>query len=385
VIYLGFLPKLAYASLAGTARQLDGRKCLGRADVSPDMHQVSFTGPMTVAWHDQPEKSVPVRATDFGCAADEQIVVRDIYTNQVAAGKASGIRLDFSGGALYIEGSRQLAAIAQAEMAGSIDRREMMLNRGESATVTLPAPKEATTHVLVQPGVQVLAAVMPQAAGGQREVRLSAPQDCERTSGLVRIVTRFPKGSFGLFADHEVTRSVAVTVGEPNLIPDGGFFLGNLDEWMPQRTSPYTWDAQVGHAAPGSLRLDAPFDRRLVYWNVRPVKGRPMKLRCWVKTENFIGGVATLNACFFGTDKWLGTICLATNGPTGEIEKGWNMIEQPGRMLSGTTDWTPVEATLRADQIPADTDHIAFFIDVSKGGTGRLWIDDLDLWQPKGG
>jgi len=48
VLYLGFLPKLSYAALAGVAKQLDGRKCLGRVNLTRDLHQVSFEGPLAV-------------------------------------------------------------------------------------------------------------------------------------------------------------------------------------------------------------------------------------------------------------------------------------------------------------------------------------------------
>ena len=384
VLYLGFLPKLAYASLAALAHELDGRKCLGRADITPELHQVSFVGPVAAIWHDQPDQSKPVAATEIGCGADEQIAVRDMFGNAVAAGKAAGIRLDFSQGALYLAGSQQLAAIAQAEVAADPDIREIMLERGKSVTVHLPAIPQGTTIVRTQPTVPVSAQVVSVAAGAKREVVLAVAPDVQRVSGQVAIVTHFPKGTFGLANDRDVTRAVAVTLGEPNLIRDGGFFGGDLSEWAPQRISPYAFDAQVGHTAPGSMRLDGPFDRRLVHWNIKPVAGRPIKLSCWVKAERLSGCTVTLSLAFFAPDKWLVTPCLATSGAPGEIEGGWQTIAGCGKMPLGTNDWTLVEATLPADKVPAGMANAAFVVDAKGGGEGRLWLDDIDLWQPGG-
>ena len=383
VLYLGFLPKLSYAALAALAHELDGHKCLGRADITPELHQVSFAGPVTAIWHDRPEQSRPVAATEIGCGPDEQIAVRDMFGNAVVSGKASGIRVDFSRGALYVAGSRQLAAIAQAEVAADPDTRETMLERGKSVTVRLPAAAGVTTLVKTQPTVPVSAKMAPVAPGAKREVVLSVAPDVQRVSGQVAIVSHFPKGTFGLAGDRDVTRAVAVTLGEPNLIRDGGFFVGDLSEWAPQRDSLYAYDAQVGHNAPGSLRLDGPFDRRLVHWNTKPVVGRPIRLSCWVKSERLSVATVTLSLAFFGPDKWLVTPCLATSGAAGEIEGGWKTIDGYAKIPLGTNDWTLVTATLPADQVPAGLANAAFVLDVKGGGEGRLWLDDIDLWQPE--
>jgi len=173
-----------------------------------------------------------------------------------------------------------------------------------------------------------------------------------------------------------------VTIGEPNLLHDGRFFLGNLFSWSPERTSPYTWDSDVGHAAPGSLRLNAPFDRRLVHWGLSPQAGRPMRLRGWVRTDRLERCHVTLNLALFGPEKWLTTWCLATTDGAGEIESGWRTVEEPGRIPTGTADWTLVEATLAPELIPSEANRAAFSVDAS-GGEGRIWLDDLDLWQPE--
>jgi hypothetical protein len=181
----------------------------------------------------------------------------------------------------------------------------------------------------------------------------------------------------------EVIRTVSVTIGEPNLLHDGGFSLGNLLVWSPERTSLYTWDPEVGHAMPGSLRLDAPFDRRLVHWGLSPQAGRPVKLCGWVKTDRLEGCHVTLNLALFGPEKWLTTWCLATTDGAGEIESGWRTVEKFGWLPTKTTEWTSIEAFLPAAQIPSEANRAAFFVDVKGGGQGRMWIDDLDLWQPE--
>jgi hypothetical protein len=385
VLYLGFLPKLSYAALAGVAREIDGRDCLGCQDLTDYLHQVSFTGPVAVVWDDHGTKAEELSATDLGCLPDERLTVCDMFGNQVAAGQARTIKADLSHGPLYIEGSRELAARAQAERAAEPDRREVMLGAGASSTVSMPASHDAKITVEIQPGLPVTATVRAAAQGMGQVVVLSASADLKRASGLVRIRARFGKGTFGLAGPFEVARTIAVTAGEPDFIPDGGFFLGNLYEWTPQRNSPYAWDGEVGHAGPGSLRLDGPFDRRLVHWGVRPVAGRPVKLRCWIKAEGFSGATATLSLACFAPDKWLHTWCLSTNGKLGEIEGGWTTVDACGKIPTGTTDWTLVEGTIPADQIPPGTDNAAFVVDVIGGGQGKLWIDDLDLWQPAAG
>ena len=381
VLYLGFLPKLSYAALAAVAAQIDGRACLGRQDITKHLHQVSFSGPVALVWHDNPQEAPQIRATVLGCLPDEHVVVRDVFGNTVASGAASQIILDLSAGPHYVTGSRQLAALARAEAAATPDCREVSLRPGQSAIVRVAVPHEAEVTAEV-PGLPVEAAVRRDRARGCAVV-LSAPAGAARASGVVRLRVRFVKGSLGLATPYEVTRAIPVAVGEPSLIRDGSFLCGNLDEWTPERSSLYALDAEVGHAAPGSLRLEAPFDRRLVHWGIRPVGGRAMKFTGWVKTADLADALVTFNISFFAPERWLETWCLATTGPIGEIEAGWRTLHEPAHIPLGTADWTALEATLPAELIPKEATSAAFFVDVSGGGRGRLWVDDLDLWQPE--
>jgi len=383
VLYLGFLPKLSYATLAGVARELDGRKCLGREDITRNLHQISFEGPVAVVWHDSPTAGIETPATELGCLPDEQVTVRDMFANALVARRAGEVKLSLAQGPFYVEGSRELAGIAQAEQAVEVRQTEMSVEPGRPAVVPIVAPAEARVTAEVQPGVPVAAAVSGAGADGARTLTVTVAAAVRRTSGLVRLRARFEPPSFGVRRPREVVRAVSVTVGEPNLIRDGAFFLGNVLEWAPERTSPYAWDGAVGHDAAGSLRLDGPFDRRLVHWDIAPKPGQPMHLRGWVRAQGVTDCRATLNIALFGPDKWLTTWCLATSGLPGEIEGGWRTVDRLGRMPTGTADWALVEAMVAPEQIPPEATKGAFFIDV-KGGQGTLWIDDLDLWQTSG-
>ena len=381
VLYLGFVPKLSYAALAGVAHEVDGRRCLGRVEVGPRRHMVAFEGPVATVWSDDPKEAERPLATEIGCWGDERITVRDQFTNRIAAGRADRVRLDLPRGPLYIEGSDELAGIAQAESAVQPAQREVILQPGSTALVALAAPREAAVAVEGPPGVA--AQVQPGPAGGDQEwaLTVTAEPSTERASGLVQVRVTIRPGLFGLRGGRDVVRTLPVSVGPPNLLTDGGFALGNLLVWAPERTSGYAWDAEVGHNGPGSLRLEAPFDRRLVHWGLKPTPGVPLRLRCWVKATDLGGAAVTLNLALFGADRWLTTWCLATTGPEGEIEGGWRTIPGCAHLPSGTSDWALVETTLPGELVPADTAAAAFFVDAKGPGPGTVWLDDLDLWE----
>jgi len=392
VLYLGFLPKLSYAALAGVSQELDGRECLGQTRVTetrlPDkalgLHQVSFSGPLALVWSDHPERAAEVPATELGCLAEERIELRDAYTNPVVSRRAGDVVLDLSRGPVYLEGSAQLAGIAQAERATRVESEKVTVSPGASVRVGVEAPEGADLSAEMQPGVAATAEVNA-ARQGEWAVVVSAPEGAQRGAGIVTVRARLAAGTMGLAAPVTVERRLSVSIGEPNLLRDGGLQASNLSQWTPERTSAYSWDGTTGHVAPGSLRLDAPFDRRLVHWGLQPVVGKPMRVSAWVKTRDLGGGLVTLNMAFFGADKWLGSWTLAASGPTGEREPNWGTIAEPGRIPSGTTDWALVEAELPGVDVPEGTVKAAFYIDAAEGGAGSVWFDDLDLWQPEGG
>ncbi|MCE5215617.1 hypothetical protein LLH03_01190 [bacterium] len=388
VLYLGFLPKLSYAALAGVSHELDGRECLGRAEIGGrrasdqdlGLHQVSFAGPVAVVWADHPERAAQVPATELGCLASERLQVRDAFTNPVAAGLAGDLRLDLSHGPLYVQGSAQMAAAVRVQQSVSLSTAQVSLSPGDKARVAVQAPGEADVTAEPSPDLAVTTQVT-RAEDGTRTVVLSADAETDRASGVVLVRARFARGSMGLLTPLVVERELAVSIGAPNLLRDGGLQAPGLSQWTPERTSPYSWDAAVSHSGLGSLRLEGPFDRRLVHWHITPTAGRAMKVRAWARSRDLAGGLVTLNVAFFG-DKWLGSWCLAATGPVGELETGWRVLPDLGRLPSGTTDWTLVEAVLPAESIPAGAATAAFYIDAKGGGSGTIWFDDLDLWQP---
>lgn len=375
VLYLGFAPKLSYAALAGTAREIDDRRCLGRADLTRDLHQVSFEGPVAVVWHDREERAEPLLATALGCLPGEWIVVRDLYTNQVSAGRAGETAIDLSHGPVYLEGSAQMAGVAACEAAFRLPQQALSVLPGATVTLDLEAPADVAATVTADPDFPA-SCTLEQGA-----VRISVPADAGRVFGTLRVSATFAAGTLSLAAPHTVERLLHVTTGAPNLARDGSFSRGDVSEWTPERTSPYAWDATVGCAAPGSLRIEGPFDRRLVHWNVTPATGRELRLRCQVRTEDLDGCLATLNVAAFGPEGWLGTWCLARTTPADGREPGWPTIEHPGAIPEGTVEWTLVDGALAPGPLPAGADRLALFLDAS-GGTGRLWLDDVDLYQP---
>jgi hypothetical protein len=211
-------------------------------------------------------------------------------------------------------------------------------------------------------------------------VALQAAPGTPRAFARVRVTTRFPLGAFGLLKPLAVTRWIVVTVGAPNLVRDGGFDRGSVAEWTPERTSAFAHDRGEGKQAEGSLRLDGPFDRRLVHWNVELKPGRPVRLRCWLKTRNLNDAAVTLSVALFGGKGWIGSHCLASTTPDRDIDPNWRVVAGCARIPLGTNEWTLLTSTLPADSITQGVSKAALFIDAAGGG-GSLWIDDVDLWQ----
>jgi hypothetical protein len=372
VLYLGFLPKLSYVALAGVAQELDDRRCAGLVDVTRTLHQVSFEGPISVVWSDDPAQAASVPATAVGCAPGERLTVRDLFTNRIASGRAGKMHLDLSAGPVYVEGSRQLAAVAEVESAFTVEPETLALKPGGQGRLAVQTPAGATLG-LDQPSALSVANAVP---GDTSVMVVSVGANAPRGEHYLRLWAHAEAGVRGLLEPIDIARTVRVTVGEPNLIRDGSFALGNLLEWSPERTSPYVLDTEVGHAAPGSLRLDGPFDRRLVQFSLPVAPSRPLRLSCWVKAESLTDCEVTLNLALFAQDHWLNSPCLASTRPPAGAPNAVATIP------SGTSDWTLVEATLPAELIPEESKTGAFYIDAKGDTSGRVWFDDLDLWQP---
>ncbi len=385
VLYLGFLPKLAYAALAGFAKMVDGRRCLGYANNTREgWRQVSFVGPVAAAWcgNVRQDQKNRVPATRLGCLPQERISVRDMYTNLISRGNAAGVALDFSHGPLYIEGSRQMAGLASAEMAFRVEPEELTMGVSRTAMIALTAPPETKISATPYPNSEISARVLLNRGTGKKQIMVTveAGEKPYRVFGVLAVQTTFDPPSMGLLKPAPIVRFVPITAGGgPNLIRDGGFYQHGLSTWTPQGNSAFALDTKIGHARPGCLRLHAPFHLRLVQWNIYPERGKPLHLKFWVKTENLAGCLITANLAWFGAPngKWIETWRLATNGNA--KTPGRQTIGGVGR-IPNNTDWMSVAVAV--PPMPPKADKAAFFIDARDGGTGIIYFDDLDLWQP---
>jgi hypothetical protein len=379
VLYLGLLPKLAYAALAGAAWELDGHSCLGAGRLGPGLRVVAFSGPIAVLWAEKQSGQRSISATQAGCAPDERIVVRDLLANRIAEGPASRIRLDLTRGPVTIEGSRELAAALRVRDLARPDQPEADLTPGIPHLVPLRAPAGASVTVRSDPRTGIVAHAVKGRAGWS--VSMTARGVAEREHGPVRITVRFPAGVLGLTRPRTVSSEIRAVVGAPSLLAGGEFQHGGTDAWSAERASPYLRDPAVGHDEPGCLRLDGPFDRRLVYWGALPKAGKPLKMRVWVRTRALSGARVTVSLALFGEKGWLRTWCLASTEPNRDIEPSWRVVPGCGAIPNGTSEWTAVEARLPADLLTTEVTKTAFFIDATGGGSGSIWFDDFDLWQ----
>ncbi len=126
----------------------------------------------------------------------------------------------------------------------------------------------------------------------------------------------------------------------------------------------YTVDPKVGHAKPGSLRIDAAGGARPVEVRDgaspfgRLFDGHALELNVWVRTEGLDGTF---------------TVSLETYPKPVKVES---------QKFTGTTDWTRV--TLRLRPQPMDYFvNLALKIDAQRGAKGSVWVDDVSL-QPVG-
>jgi hypothetical protein len=378
VLYLGLLPKLAYASLAGAASELDCRSCLGAGRLDPGLRVVAYAGQVAVIWAEKELRQRSVSATQAGCAPDERIVVRDLLANRIAAGPASRIRLDLTRGPLYVEGSRELATALRVQTAAQPDRSEADLMPGRPQIVLLRAPASASVTVRCDPRTGIVAKAVRRKA--RWAVAVSARGVAEREHGSVRVTVKFPAGALGLRSPRTVSSEIWAGAGAPSLLPIE-FRHGGTDAWSPERAGPYARDPAVGHYEPGCLRLDGPFDRRLVYWGALPRAGRPLNMRVWVRTRSLTGAKVTVSLALFGDKGWLRTWCLASTDPARGNDPSWRAVPNCGAIPTGTSEWTSVEATLPAALLTPEVTKTAFLIDASGGGSGSIWFDDFDLWQ----
>ncbi len=383
ILYLGFLPKLAYAALAGYAWMADGKRCLGMArNPESGVRQVSFVGPVSVVWREGQRQFSPLPATEAGCLAGERIIVRDINTNLLANGNAGEVMLDFANGPVYIEGSHQMAGIASAEAEFCDVPEELNIGTVHSAELAFSVPHAEKINIVPHPSTDFIVGT-PTNSSDTRKITMTPENPSHRLFGILEVSMRYSPPAFGLQREVELTKRITVTAnGGPNLIADGAFCQANFSDWTIQGESKYAYDGKIGHLLPGSLRLIAPFSQRFVQWNIKPERDNSLFFKCWIKSDHLSGCRITLNLAWFGSKDWVSTSCLASTGEEARIENGWQTVKGFAHISVNTKDWEPIEVALTPPYMPNGADHAAFFIDATGGGSGRIWIDELDLWQP---
>ncbi|MHB9131193.1 MAG: hypothetical protein ACYDBB_08900 [Armatimonadota bacterium] len=122
----------------------------------------------------------------------------------------------------------------------------------------------------------------------------------------------------------------------------------------------YTIDPQIGHTAPGSLRMEAAGAEQVVAVRDgaspfgRPFDGRDMELTAYVRTEDLDGSF---------------TVSL-TNYPTA--------VKVVSPTFTGSNGWQRI--TLRISTQPQSHYlNIAFSLSAKRGAKGTVWIDDVSL------
>ncbi|MHB1460847.1 MAG: hypothetical protein ACYC1M_06170 [Armatimonadota bacterium] len=371
IVYLGFLPKLAYAALAGYARMTDGKRCKGRVSYpNTGLYQVSFEAPVAFVWREGGQLTDLVPAGELGCLADEQITVRDMYTNIISTGKAGQIMLDFAHGPLYIEGSHQMVGLAAANNAFYVQPDELAIDASRTVELEVNLPSQYPLSMVSHPrGAFTLRELSKSAQSRSYSVEAKAATD--RVNGVIEVSSEIPAADYGLAQAITMTRKVPVTAnGSPNLVRDGSFSRSDLSSWSVSGKSECSLDTSQYHLLPASLKLTAPFEKRLVQWDVKPDPDKPMHLKFWVMTQGLASCNINLSIAWFGPKDWIRTTCLAATE-----------LEGVSRIPSNTVGWEAIDAVLNPPYMPLEANRGAFFIDAANGGSGVIWLDDLDMWQ----
>jgi hypothetical protein len=364
LLYEGYLPKLGFVAHAAMARELDGRRALGQWNPARGVHVVAFEDRRAVVFHDDLAESSPFPATDIGCDPYERLTVLDMFGNLLQRGRASELSLDCSRGPLYIRGSARLAEIAAVHGALARLRPPCVLASGEKSdrSATLPQDAEVAWEVL-QEG-QILEAAINK-KGRVTTLSINAAPGVDHALAYVRL---------GIdTAGQHAEEVFPATVGSLSLFDAPGYTFDPGPLCTREREGGIDWSPTEGHLAPGCLVVSAPWNARLVAWQhwylgLRP--DRPIRWSVWLKAEDFGGAQCSIALAQFGDNGWLGDRILAA----------------PADCPSGNSDWVRVTGGADAADHPDGLESMALYVDVSTPDgtvpTGRLLIDELDIWQP---
>lgn len=378
VMYQGFLPKLSYASLAATARELDGRECLGFRTVADGVHLVTFSGPVTLAWRDSGDKR-PAGAVALGCGPNEEITVNDMFGNRIFAGRAAEAKIDFSQGPAYIHGSAALDTTARANSALKVGRKTITLREKETVSIPVLTCSDEIAPEVKPAARSQLKTALKKTGEKRFELEIANASGKRFSPELIEIAARIPAGLFGLDSARTVKRSIQV-IPANYLLYDP---MENLGNWNMERNSPVRIDPAAGRSAPGSMLLEGPFNLRCVHYATSMLSSsvKTWKFRMWVKSANVDPkSKIAVSLSFFGGSKWPGARILAGTPAVPEtIEPRWRAFAGTAKIPLNKPQWTCVEAEFPAAEIPEGATSYAILIDLSVGKTGRIWIDDMEL------
>lgn len=378
LLYLGLQPKTAFASLAATAKLLDGRTCLGRVEVNDAVRYVAFSGGRAVVWSDVP--GVSVKASELGCAPGEAIGVFDLFANPVASGRAEDMTIDLSRGPVFLTGSetpgRRAAAERNAWMAerGRVAAAERQVGRVRPVAMTRNSTAEAAFRIPAGSRVEVRvpegfpAAVEEEAPDGLFRLKLRAGDSSG--AGAIRCIVTLPDASLPA-----VVRTIPVMVDRTTLVEDGAFDNGSLDEY--QLAGPEMFDP-----AEGAMRLNGPFGSR-THLHCRPPyrSDRPLHFSVRLRGRLSPGVKLSFNVAFF-REGWLGTWSPAAHGENSIASEAFR--DRSSAIPEELAEWTTVKAVLPAGILNAPEARAIFFLDIRGGRPGdAIWIDNLELYQER--
>ncbi len=386
LLYLGLQPKIAFATLAGMAKILDGSTPLGRMEI-PDtqVRYVAFSDGKAIVWND--DRKNGITAIDLGCAPGEPLTVYDLFGNHVDSGKAETITLQLNDGPRYLVGSKRLGELAhaaretwmkervrQADMERQVGMpQQLVLKSGETGTFDFAAPANSKIHWETTDDFPGKLTVR------QENGRISGTVAAGNGGGGAAMFTILLPGA----GSPEVRRILRVSVDRHDYIPDGTFSQMTIDEY--QVVTGVFPDFIEGAKAPGSLRLHGPFAGR-IHLKERPVlqPNQAIHFRVALKGKFSPDTKLSFNVAMFAKTRWVTTWMAASlrdNAPEGNRFQPFS-----AQIPEEFPEWTVISATLPADRLPNEELNIIFFIDAQNGKEGDyLLIDDLELYQQSSG
>lgn len=384
LLYLGLQPKTAYAALAGMADMLDGNECLGLLNIPhSQVRCAAFSNDRAVVWSDTGKETIT--ATQLGCLPGEVLTVRDLFGNEMQKGKAETLTLNLDDGPRFLLGSKQLGELADATrktwMQDRARRAEAerqvgtpslpQLKTGETRTFEFPIPEKSKVTWTISREFPGKLGIRQKGALVQGEITAGNKSD----AGVVSFAIRLPLSSAPV-----VTRLLPVSVARRDFISDRAFLRGNLDEYV--LVPGVSMESSEGASAPGCMRLDSSFDKRLHLYVKRPLLPK-QALHFQVTMKGKLSSAAEVSFCvamFSNGNQWAGTWMAASlrdNSPeTKQFQEFTEEIPPKFR------HWTTIMATLPEDRLPKGKTTLIFFIDAKNWKTGDyLLVDDIMIYQ----